>query len=466
MRPLLLEDTLYTVDVLTSYGTVVEWASAEEAKASMAQGLTMHPVHGLQVVQMHMDLLLFLLACCKEVIPEASSLDSLCSPERPVPVASPTSLASALHVNTFLDMSRNLPYRPPMMLDMSQMRQLDDARTESAQDHIWMLRQDPGYFADIVAGNCEHRLEHLPHDCGRFYEKPTEREILTKAVRDTVTDAYLDFFTWHQLQQRVATLNQMTSSHPTDQLVAAQRLTEPLFEALVQTLFFLENTVLDLVYKIYNLWPASPAARYCYVADCERSCKHRVTVDYAHVRIEDHDIRILHDLFWNLKSARSRRMYWVHTIVDALENYTQKERVSSSISPLVASYMSQLSIASQCIHQLQLFQPWARQVEHTVDMRKGGLFIKHAQLFAKWHDTLLTDFKGTMLPHYGKPGEKFDYPFDQSVTESNTNKMGDAEGVLDKFWALAEEHYRENTGTTPQELMNVRSFALRPEVNA
>ncbi|KAF1931800.1 uncharacterized protein M421DRAFT_2428 [Didymella exigua CBS 183.55] len=85
-------------------------------------------------------------------------------------------------------------------------------------------------------------------------------------------------------------------------------------------------------------------------------------------------------------------------------------------------------------------------------MRKAGLFIKHATLFAKWHDTLLTDFSGINHPHYGRPGEESDYPFDQPVTGSDTNKMRAAETVLDKFWIETDQRYRLKTGTMPYEL--------------
>jgi hypothetical protein len=460
LRSRLLEDTLYTLNFLDSYADVVKWPNEQEAKASIAQGLTMHPMHGLQVLRMHDDLLDFLQKLCRVALSDVLPADS--ASNQPDITRAITDTASTLtptenesRINTFWDTTRELPYRIPMVLDLSRMLQLVEIRTEAAEDHIWMLRQDPAYFTDVVESYTEHRPEHLPYNCNDFHALTNKCELLTKTLRNSITDAYVDLFTWHQLQERLANLIHLETISAANTVDSSEELPPPFFDVLVKTWFFLENTILDLVYQLFHAWPASPAARPYYLASCKYSCKHRITAEQHHKEIyENVGFDMVDRLISYLESARLRNAFGVHTIVDALGNFMQTgEWARAQISPLIASYLSQLSVASQCLRQLQLYQPWARQLQQSVESRKAQLFIEYAVLYARWHETLMTSFSGTNLWFQGRPGEKFDYPFDQPVTESNTNKMRAAEVVLDKFWAEADAHFRLKTGTTPHDLV-------------
>jgi hypothetical protein len=45
---------------------------------------------------------------------------------------------------------REAPYRVTALLDIGSLRALVLAHRNEAEDHIWLLREDPGYFAEVV----------------------------------------------------------------------------------------------------------------------------------------------------------------------------------------------------------------------------------------------------------------------------------------------------------------------------
>lgn len=59
------------------------------------------------------------------------------------------------------------PYRLPASLNLSRLKAIVAAKRSAAEDHIWSLREDPGYFADAALVRKEHRRELLPGTEGR-----------------------------------------------------------------------------------------------------------------------------------------------------------------------------------------------------------------------------------------------------------------------------------------------------------
>lgn len=58
-------------------------------------------------------------------------------------------------------MMAEAPYRVPAQLDLERIEALPSARKLAAQDHLWALREDPGYFSDTLPEIAEHRPEML-----------------------------------------------------------------------------------------------------------------------------------------------------------------------------------------------------------------------------------------------------------------------------------------------------------------
>jgi hypothetical protein len=455
LRSKLLKETKYTMNFIGTYGGIVENSSIAAAQDSINQGLTMHPIHGFHILMIQWNILDFLFKCCKEILHEIP-LESIMStdpgfcPQEPPPLSDNTELYTSLDVAV-----REAAYRAPARLDLGRLEGLVSACRNSAEDHIWSLREDPGYFTETVQECREQRMELLKDLHGRVvHTAVTERPLMNKVLRDLITDAYVELYIWDEILSRVSRLNLMAQQYADQLHDISAELPEPFSEAIVETWFFLEATMLDFVEKLHRGWCASPAVRHCFAQDSSIMCKHCITSELVGLDKGDYDMAKLFKLMQFLGSASHRKTLGIHTIVDGIERLLQTNpRAKAMTSSWTASYLSQLSVATECFHQLQLFQPWARKVKHTVELRTTSLFIAYAQSFAKWHNVLSTKFVGKKMYDLGKPGAKFYYPAHKRRTRAHVESMQAAEASLDAFWHAADEVFQKEAGRTPHNIV-------------
>ncbi|RAL66860.1 hypothetical protein DID88_007642 [Monilinia fructigena] len=62
---------------------------------------------------------------------------------------------------TIASVAAEAPYRLPSQLDFNRLKDIVEARRMNAEDYIRDLREDPGYFADVLVDLSEHRLVRL-----------------------------------------------------------------------------------------------------------------------------------------------------------------------------------------------------------------------------------------------------------------------------------------------------------------
>jgi hypothetical protein len=456
IRPFLLEPTNYTLDFIGSYGNIVCWENDKVAQDSIDKGLTIHPVLAYNILKQQSKLLEFLHECCIEILHDAVSTSTIMTGSVNLAYEAP-SLSDNNDQYSSLDVAmREAPYRVPARLDLILLYALVSACKGAAEDHIWLLREDPSYFAEVVQEQYKHRQELLPGDnCGRLHVNAKERPLRGKVLRTMITDAYTEFYVWHEIQRRVSQLHELSSKYDGQTRDPSEELPLDYFEALAETSFFLEATMLDFIHQIQQQWCTSPEIRDSWAQSCDEYCEHhahpvRLKIDPRGAERDKLD-RLIHFL----SHAPYRNKLGIHTVVDALERLLQNSpRAKALTSPRISSYISQLSVASQCFQQLQLFQPWARQVKHSVKQRQTQLFIAYTASFAKWHDVLMTKFKGTNLWELGKPDAKFHYPADRRRSRANVDSLRSAEAALDAFWNAADDRFRQKAGKTPHDVVS------------
>lgn len=64
-------------------------------------------------------------------------------------------MAEASEWPTLAAMAAEAPYRVPANINFDQLQAVIAARRSAAEDHIWVLREDPGYFRDAVGDEGE-----------------------------------------------------------------------------------------------------------------------------------------------------------------------------------------------------------------------------------------------------------------------------------------------------------------------
>jgi hypothetical protein len=87
-----------------------------------------------------------------------------------------------------------LPYRAPEKTDLDRLKLLVSTRRGSAEDHIWLLREDPSYFVEALKQWKEHDEGFLKHSCHCSWRAVADRMI---------GDAFSMFLFWHWIYQKL-----------------------------------------------------------------------------------------------------------------------------------------------------------------------------------------------------------------------------------------------------------------------
>jgi hypothetical protein len=478
LRPAILKSTKFTMSLNNGeYGFVKGWDKEEEAMAAIEKGSAVHPAQGFQVLTMQNNMYRFLLDCIREILPDKKEeLDSLTIPEgffRLAQACSRTTegndgldqlLPPHLSDYSSLDViAREASYRVPMLSDLGRLQVLVEAGKNAAEDHIWLLREDPGYFAEAMMEKREHRPELLPGStCGQYHKHRHDDILWPRVLRDGVTDCYVDVFVWDEIHQRISKLNKLAQQYAEhlgkDQWGTRLRLPKDFSQCLTEAWFFLEAVQLDLIQQLKLGWPSSLEIRAHFAQMCEPDADNIVIgIKFTKKgsRKRDKELEHIFQLFQYLWEFPVRQTLKVHVLVDALEHLLQNNpRAKFLTSPWVASLLSKLSIVAECLRQLNFFQPWAKRVAYNVKRQQTKLLIAHCLNFSKWNCILQTSFEGTDLAELGRPtGSKFRYPVKKRRSQATIEIMRASEDSLDAFWSAADARFKKCTGTTPHDIV-------------
>jgi hypothetical protein len=324
-------------------------------------------------------------------------------------------------------------------------------------EHSVLLREDPGYFVEVTERYRSHRPELLLDVEGRSHIHAKDFPLYNKAQRQMAADAHCAVFVWHEINERISKLRQLSSKYASF-ITEEEDLPSEYFEALAETQVFLENISQDLIGIVKTEFNAAPPLRKYHF----RANPNDPNVHVYHimpVRDVDPEDKVL---CYTLRLLRIfedkglRDLFSLYVILDEFERLLHDEpRAKTLITPHIASTLSQLSIMSECLHQFHQFQPWACKIESHIAQRRYKYMVEYDVIFRKWGtiNEVYDKFCDLKLFHVGNPKDgKFDYPADQRRTRETVSAMIAAETALDAFWKAAKRHWMRYAGTTPTAL--------------
>lgn len=96
----------------------------------------------------------------------------------------------------------------------------------------------------------------------------------------------------------------------------------------------------------------------------------------------DNSVERIMPLFDILFDDKQLFLFGLHSVTDEVEKFIRSDAiVRALVSPLVSKNLSSLSVVSECLHQLYLFQPWARKIDDEMDLKKDKLRLKYNRSF-------------------------------------------------------------------------------------
>jgi hypothetical protein len=436
-----------------TYGELLAWEEHEDASQWLFSQRGVHPGYGLQVLEIQQGVYGFLLKCCFLILQDMAR-ESLMVDNTPIQPEPPTLSIAEPGVNSLAAVAAEAPYRLPASLDLARLQGLVAARRFAMEDHIWSLREDPSYFADVLLDTKEHRQELLPDTRGQPHSlmKPYPRKLFWDRVAgNVIAEAYFSLAIWDDIHSQISNLQSLKQKHAHD-ITYENDLPPEFLEAFLTLSFSLDKYVEGPILMLKTAVPPSPPLRAYFVRAPEEGNSNIISVRGKMGKPRDKIYSRVMWIFQTLWDSQQRHLAGLHTLMDEMERLVDSEtRARYLLSARVISTIADLSVLSECQHQIALYQPWAATFETEAADRADDCKADYAKRTSVLSE-LDTALKQISSADLADPSDgKFFYPVDKRRTRENTKAMQQAEKHLDVFWEHLDKQLMRRTDLSRHE---------------
>ena len=424
-----------------TYGELIAWDDHPDAFHWLVSQRGVNPGEGLFILEIQERLYKFLVDCCKAMLQDVSEKalrdpGVLIQPEPPSVSANETGLASLATT------AAEAPYRLPANLDLRRLESLVAAKLSAAEDHVWALREDPGYFAQTVLDWREHRQECLPDTSGRRHpvlsNRTREPIFWERVIKNFISTALTTIEMWGSIHEQIVNLQHLKEKYA-DVISPEKDLPEEYASAFYKLDHHLRQFSKGPIGILKFGFVASPPMRPYFVRLPQDPANTIIRTIRRTGLAKDKSRDELIWIFMELFDEQQLNLAGLNTLMDELARLMENDpKMQELISAWVAEQISDLSVFSQCLHQIELYQPWAATFENEMVNREDEIKKDYLNT-QKCIEPYLSVQLGGAITSLGTPsGGRFHYPVDRRRTSKNTEAMRQAENHLDAFWAAVD----------------------------
>jgi hypothetical protein len=417
-----------------TYGRLL---TIEATLSPTIQRIVHTPARGLLVLEIQQQIYEFLSSCVHLILHDIHPRQFSVAPHLPTPKMPE---ADTNEWPSLGALALEAPYMAPQAIDLNRLIVMAGARRQSAEDHLWLLTEDPGYFIESLKEWKEHSQDTMQHDCSRCWRRVAERMI---------GDAFTLFTFWHWIYR------QLTRMVPFDkQLGRADynglRLDKRDEKLWVELILVVQTMIAFPISALSLGLSSSPRMRHCYYDP--KSVK-QGSPEYKEVpqKLTDAERRV-DILFHAIMSDEKRELHTLNHLVQETQHMLDTDAEASRlVDSWLSSIFADLAMLSELSTRIESLEPWASgwyasDLLFTEDSRKPmGDLLK---LETKLRSGLEKAFSnGEMIDAVGfldyPLDGRFDYPAAKQHTEANVEQMRFAEALLDELWAEIEFYVLE-----------------------
>lgn len=243
-----------------SYGSLVNWDIDPRSMEWMASGVAFNPGTGLEMLKIQQETYRFLVRCCQILMQDLSLTELTSASISVAPAPPPISLDDSQFLSVQA-MAAEGAYRVPSHLDFKRLHSIISANVSRAEDHIWSLREDPGYFLDFLIEESEHRPESVLDTSGNPHpEVHTPVIFWDRVAGSVVVDAYEMYIVDHLIHDVVLELVSLKEKYA-GKISPDQRLPKDYERAFQLLKFFLDKSIAGPCQALARGAPSSPPLR-------------------------------------------------------------------------------------------------------------------------------------------------------------------------------------------------------------
>jgi hypothetical protein len=445
-------------------GTTVETygrlEDSSEAFNMMLYSRAFHPGHGLLILEIQQKILSFLVKCCRIILQDLDP-GSLTGDQIEVKPEPPAITRDPNEWPTLSAIAAEAPYRVPSHLDFGRIKAVVAAKRSAAEDHIWALREDPGYFADILGDWSEHRQEKLPDTNGRPHPvlKSAGSVFWERVIGNIFVDAYGGLAVWDLIYRQLVVLESLKEKY-SDVISPTEDLPPEYLKALLSFRYLLSQSGKGPILNLKTGVPASPPFRSLFVREPQIPGSTRIQVRSKH-GIGVDPLMWMFQLIWD---DNSLFLLGLPDIMDELERLLRRDlKQKERISGWVANVLSDLGTIARAQHEIDIYYPWAGRFDDEFEGYRDEIQKEFSVSVAA-----LTEVNGSCeklsFEKLGRPSDqRFLYPSDKRRTKQNTEAMRKSEVNLDLFWQSVDEQYRNINGKTVHQALK-HLFAIERQL--
>lgn len=442
------------------YGRLLAWQEHPHARDWLRSSKQFEPQEGFMILEAQEGLLSFLVDFCKNIlhdIPEDALItDKYRIKEEP----QLKSEAETTGFDSLAVMMAEEPYRVPAHLDLERMEALLSARTSAAEDHLWSLREDPGYFSETLWDISEHRAEMFKDESRQAHpalDKANKSIFWARVVGEVLFTAYYELESFSELHKQAQELRMLKLKHA-DAISPTEDLPTDYLRAIFKFRHFLDRATVMPIAQIRLYIKVSLPFRNMHhfkpVGDAMSSEGWIHERSVKKTKFENRLFSLLRNLW-----EQGGQMYSttrMPVVMDDLERLLDSDpRTKNLASQCIAGAMSDLSILSQCFKQLESYQPWARGFDKMMPGYMGEIIKDVEAKSQPWRSSRSAKLRAfrdeTKMIQALKTGDisggKLAYPIDKRRTRENVGVLRQSEASLDAFWAFVDQLEQAETGT-------------------
>ncbi|KAL8669226.1 MAG: hypothetical protein Q9168_006175 [Polycauliona sp. 1 TL-2023] len=439
-----------------TYGRLVSWKHDRQAFYKCQRGIAPDPGLGLLLLEIQRDVLKFLVRCAglllhdipmagllNASIEATSNLQDLPSSQVKSASRSSTGDQESLTAHTLEG-----AYRAPDAFDFERLACLVEAKCHEVEDHFLLVREDPGYFADLLQEACGHTVEAVLNRSFDSNSPSLSEESWDNALCRVLMTAYHDVLIWECVSCLLDNLMNCYTKRKAS-IKLGQAFPEAYVQEFSRLAWFLECTIDGYLGALPEYMSAVPTFK-------KQIVNHPTSPGQFEISIAKKPDDYLFWLFTELLTGQleKRRVCGLPNLFQEMESLiTKDQKQKQRLSWRLIRTVSDLAVVAEIQRQMGLstcsehtFSAWSEEENLTWRNVRMAPLLEIREVFQA----------GTGLGSLVMDLRVFDYPSHKPRTASSTAKLRSAEDALDNLWQQIDQLFVCKTGKTLKSLEGKR----------